>query len=124
VNIFKIISLLFILSLQPAYGCDEDCSLLGATACTDITCKACDTTGFSVCVSCCSFDTQGECPSECTWHTGSGQCRDEAGTSCDGIPETPQAGRPWLILGFLMAGFALSGAYGYRKSRQKPSGKN
>lgn len=122
--IFVKILLVFV-SIGPipsfAAGCGDECG--DSSDCVDNACKYCDPGAFNTCGSCCEFSElgPGQCPSPCVYDAGTGQCRNQAGVDCSGIPEVPKEGRLWSMIGFVLAGLLAAGALSLKSLLKKIS---
>jgi len=99
VRVVGLLALLTAFQNTPVYAaCSGTCA--ADADCSAKTCVFCNT-DFGVCSDCCEFVDSTSCPSACTWTNN--ECRNAVGTSCTGLPETPESFPKYLYI-VLLAG--------------------
>jgi len=117
---FRILFCLFLfLAAVPSLGanCADPCD--SSEDCTSPSCKYCDPNAFNTCNSCCDFSDLGasECPSPCSHHPSTGQCRNISGVDCSGVPEVSRPAQIGLWIVFAAVGFFA--AFSLKRLRAK-----
>lgn len=112
------ISLTSLLLLNPrlVFACAGACTV--DADCSANPCRYCDT-GFERCADCCEYVDQLNCPSACSWHAGSSECRNDGSTACGVlVPETPSQFKTYFLI-FILASLTGTAFYGKFRSKKK-----